>query len=621
MRKYTTNGETKKCFLPFNNQKMNINWNIIDRNESNIARIKEIMNKEELIGLIKENRTETKNNLTSNEFKSMEKLKTIIIKNDLLLIEADKNMGLCIIKRSEYERRIMNEITILGDSFEVIETNDTQLKQIINDSIKLKEGINKLIRDTININPKDSDGKRTRTELTKYLKSSNDDELPTIRGMPKLHKQGERMRIILPFNNNIFTSIHGFIATILQPLSLRLKTSLISSLELVNELENKELSKNDWLITADLDSMYNRIDIKLAAELITDYMNEFGKEYITFGDSKWSNENIWTKIIQQAFKMCYFKFKNKIIRQANGVAMGSPAGPIIAIIYINRIIKKNIDKIDKFKIIKEIRMYIDDGFLIIDGTTKKDDIIPILNELIEYKSSPLKWDTKSITINRIHELETESVTFLDTNIKSKPMDDNISKLTFSVYCKPMGTYQYVHKRSAHQYSVKKAIAYGEAIRRVRLCTLESDYNQTLNDLREKLLRRGYSLNEINKQIEKVPFDKRREYINKPIKKFNESRDKNLNKNPLLNPFKEVKSNLIPTIIRYDPNHMVGLQSMKRKIETELNDEIFNETKLERIRMMLALKKNRTLINTLSKPNNKRMKLNNNIPRLTDPNLD
>lgn len=620
MRKYTTDGENNKSFLPFLNKKIDINWESIDTSDPNIIKIGRIMNKDKMDKMIKENHHEMKNNLTQNEERAMKDIKKLINNHDLLLIEADKNMGLCIIKRNEYEKRIMNEITILGDSFEVKPANEKEMKEIIEASIKLKDKLNKQIRDTIIINVDDKDEKKkVKSQITKYLNTQLSTELPTIKGMPKLHKAGERMRIILPFNDNIFTSIHGIIATILQPLALRLDSSLISSLELMNELENKELDSNDWIITADLDSMYNRINIELAAKLIIDYMEIFGAEYINFGDkSKMANRNIWTFIIAKAFEMCYFKFKDKIIKQANGVAMGSPAGPIIAIIYINRIIAENIDKFSDIKIIK---LYIDDGFLIINGSVPKDDIHNMLDDLIKYKNSPLEWDRKSITINRIKELETNSVTFLDTNIKSESLNEMKSKLIFSVYCKPMGTYQYVHKRSAHQQSVKKAVAYGEAIRRVRLCTKEYDYEATLNDLREKLMRRGYSLDEINRQIDRVPFSKRHELINKPITKFKNMRDKNVNKNPLKNPIERIESNLVPIIIRYDPNNIKGLQTMKRKIEQEVNEEIFIDTKLESVRMILSLKRNKTLINELSKPPRKKQKTENERPRLTDPNLD
>lgn len=70
------------------------------------------------------------------------------------------------------------------------------------------------------------------------------------------------MRILLPFHINIHsTSSYTFLAKILQPIAYRMTTSLTSTFELIQTLESfHELDPQDYIITADLKNMYNRIN-------------------------------------------------------------------------------------------------------------------------------------------------------------------------------------------------------------------------------------------------------------------------------------------------------------------------------------------------------------------------
>lgn len=531
-------------------------------------------------------------NLSSFEKKEMIKLQKLVSMHRLKLIEADKGMGICIIDTDEYNKRVMNELKKLDTSFVVKSMQANEDAALIEESIKWRNKINTLIRDSYN------QSRDMKTYVTKYLNSYAEVELPTIKGLPKLHKEGERMRIILPFDRNIFCRIHCFIACILTPLAQRIETALFSSLELINELEPMSMHGNDILVTADLDSMYNRINIKVAAELTLEFMQEYGDEFQIFGKKgDLTNKSVWFHLIVNAFNKCYFRFNDKLIHQKYRVVMGSPAGPLLATIYINRIIKKNISR---FPMISMHRMYIDDGFLRFDAATKEEEIPSLLDKLIEYPGSTLAWDRKSIHIRRVNALKEDPLVFLDTLIKCEKINEMHFKLNFAVYCKPMGTYPYVHRRSCHPEACMKSIAYAEATRRLRLSTKQVDYEESLNDLRVKLMKRGHRLHIINEQLNRVPFSCRKQVMEGPLLKFAAKRDPKLNFNPLMQEKKETISGMIPLIVRYDPRIISCMKAIKNMLQNELNTKIFSDSKVKSIRIILAWKNNQTLINQIMK---------------------
>lgn len=209
--------------------------------------------------------------------------------------------------------------------------------------------------------------------------------------------------------------------------------------------------------------------------------------------------------------------------------------------------------------------------------------------------------------------------FLDTQIKSHACDDGLYQLQFSVYYKPIGSYQYIHRRSCHPISCMKSIAYAEALRRLKLSTLESDYAKSLDDLRVKLMRRGYKLLTINEQLVKVPFSDRKITMQGTLDKFERKRNPSFNSNPMKREREEEISEIIPIICRYDPRVVNALKSIKTRLQDELRSSLIAKPPFANIRLILAWKKNITMVNQImrcKKPLNGRKR-----PFLSNPEMD
>ena len=106
----------------------------------------------------------------------------------------------------------------------------------------------------------------------------------------------------------------------------------------------------------------------------------------------------------------------------------------------------------------------------------------------------LKWDRREIA-------------FLDTLVKLVD-----GKLETSLYSKPTDKHTYLHIKSEHPSSVKKAIPYGLAIRLKRISCRDEDYQKEKKKLTQQLRKRGYPGTLIKDQLSKVDSMKREDLM-------------------------------------------------------------------------------------------------------------
>lgn len=535
-------------------------------------------------------------NLSRTERTGMRKLKELIAKENLLIIESDKNMGLTLLRLDEYKTRIVTEIERLGDSFEVTDTS--QIEELQQSCITIRDSLVNTIKKFMRPN-------QFKNDLLKFLIDNDCVTFKSLRGLPKLHKEGKRMRLLLPFHVNIFSTIHTFLAKVLQPIAFRMKTSLTSTFELIQSLEGtKNLSEDTLVVTADLENMYNKINRTLAIELVLSKIEEYGQEFFMFGRNLKENISIWRHLLRLAFDTCFFTFEDKLIKQAKGVPMGSATGPVLAIIYINGIIETNRrlprfkDSFDKLRLTK---LYIDDGFFLINQT-KKEDVIPLINLIIQHEQSPVVWETSSVTIKTLEDLQTKPSHFLDMKLTTVRSEDGSFSFHSSVLTKELASYQYVHWRSAHPRSVKRAVIKGELSRRIRLSSSLEAWKETCSDLTEKLLKRSYPSNEISSAIGTFDYSLRRMHLNRTCAKILKNRFQS--RNPFL-PSHSSPSNLIPIVIRYDPRSHRYLRDIKKWMEEQLKERA--EYEGWDFRLVIAYCNDRTS-SLLSKTRNHRPRL-------------
>ena len=91
------------------------------------------------------------------------------------------------------------------------------------------------------------------------------------------------------------------------------------------------------------------------------------------------------------------------------------------------------------------------------------------------------------------------VHFLDTTL----FINKEQKLESTLYVKPTEICSLLHKQSFHPETCKQSVIYSQALRYRRIITDNETLRTKLGKLKTYLIRRGYSIQEINQQFQKV----------------------------------------------------------------------------------------------------------------------
>lgn len=516
-------------------------------------------------------------NLTRREKQGLRWLQN---QEDLLVVSADKNMGLCVIDRSEYDKRITNELNQTPDAFQPMNTSIEELtsKRLIQmDKIIF---LFKMIKVDIG-----------GVKLAQYIEETARPpfSLSIIQGMPKVHKPGERMRLIYPFNKHPLSRLHQFIAKSLEPIVLRLPSVITHVMEVINQVSQKEFPADTLFCTADIKSMYPNIDRKCALKMAQIALQS--TEFDCF--NKYSDWN-WRQLLEISYQDLEFSFQNKLFQHTKGVLMGSPAGPQLAMIYLHQIIRSKWERIQPTIFFGGF--YFDDALFIFKPSINKQQAKDTLNHLLNCSS--LKFDEDSFNILTVNEMLQQDFNFLDISITTTQEQESFRCHT-KVYCKPMGLYQYVHWKSAHPPSLKRGIIKGEIIRRLRLTDRLEDWWKTCMDLTNKFVQRGYPKSIIEKIKDSINFNQRTEYRDKLIVKL-QTRRANV-KFPFNNQLQlppEVTT--IPLLTRYDPSNLRNMKKRRRVLDEFLEEGLLAiNSRIKRARITNAMTVGTTIRNLLS----------------------
>jgi len=142
-------------------------------------------------------------------------------------------------------------------------------------------------------------------------------------GLPKIHKNGCPLRIIVSSIDSPLHSLSNFLHKILINAVEVPSSHIKNSFELVNKLSNTTLKPNYTVISLDVVSLFTNIPMQLAVNSIL---------------KRWDRISNSTKITQEEFvngikliiNSTFFTFDNRVYKQIFGTPMGSPLSPIIA---------------------------------------------------------------------------------------------------------------------------------------------------------------------------------------------------------------------------------------------------------------------------------------------------
>ena len=372
-------------------------------------------------------------------------LKEFLRSKPFSIIEADKNVGACIISNELKDRLTLDS---LNDS-------NTYLKLDYNPISNSISFINSELK-------KLNENKFLSNSFYKKLLVKDSAKLGAYRIMLKLHKSKFGIRPIVNCNNNITSKLCLFIDLLLKPLVRETESFLQDSQHLLQICEKIDLEAGDYyLYSCDFESLYTNIDLSLAMDLILDTLIE--------NDIIDNNYNIFAvkTILNLIFTQNFFTYNGEHYSQVKGIAMGAICGPSIANIVVYKL-EKSWLYIHKPLIYKR---YIDDIFIV----TKKP-----LNK-IEFSKQ-----FKNLKLNIV---SGDIVQFLDLIIY---IDKIKLRFGFSLYIKPTNSFSFLKFNSNHPKHIFNNIPISCLIRIRRICSNYIDYLYFSRSLLIQLLSRGYN---------------------------------------------------------------------------------------------------------------------------------
>ena len=212
------------------------------------------------------------------------------------------------------------------------------------------------------------------------------------------------------------------------------------------------------------------------------------------------------KLLDLVLKNNIFEFNEEQFIQLIGTAMGSRPAPCYANIFMAKKIDTQIENLAKSynfeNPIKFFKRFLDDIFILFRGSL--DNLHTFLQDLnsihptIKFTMShTVPYQKEDSSLNCNCDIST-SLAFLDTSCKI--LD---GKIIVDLYRKPTDRNQYLLTSSCHPAHVTSNIPFSLALRIVRICSLTSDRDKRLSELKNLLLERNYRPGIINAAIERA----------------------------------------------------------------------------------------------------------------------
>jgi len=272
-------------------------------------------------------------------------LKEYCIENNLIVQNADKNAGICIMDKNSYDREVINMLSDTQTYFPSTKTHYVRSIDDFTDRVKCFENflafdfkLSNLIPD----NPEPSNF---------YI-------------LPKIHKKFEKFPKGRPISSTIHTynkPISKLLDSFLQPIMLFIPDLLLDTTHFLTLLNNVKLEPNEkyTLVTVDIVSLYTNLITQNCKSICCNYYKKY-KNDATLPNNI-TVEQLRT-LLDLSLDFSFVKYDKEYFYQYKGIQMGGSASCSIANITVFEELKEIFDNLEvKDKIVFRKR-FLDDIF-------------------------------------------------------------------------------------------------------------------------------------------------------------------------------------------------------------------------------------------------------------------
>ena len=197
--------------------------------------------------------------------------------------------------------------------------------------------------------------------------------LARLYGLPKTHKQQLAMRPILSATNTYNFALAKWLDDKLKPLSINQYT-ITDTFEFVNEVHGLAINSGDMVVSFDVSSLFTNVPLEETIHILADkaFMNDWFN--VTHGLNLSKQDLV--DLLRGATKDQLFLFNGQLYEQTDGVAMGSPLGPLLANVFMCSI-EETLERDGKMP--AYYRRYVDDTLTIVPNIASANEFLETLN--------------------------------------------------------------------------------------------------------------------------------------------------------------------------------------------------------------------------------------------------
>jgi len=409
---------------------------------------------------------------------------------DIIITDADKNMGICVISTKQYVEEGLRQL------------NDDKTYRALSkppDIDTIRADLESILkRHNRFTGPKRfANSKPVLSDLAKFclqdLGSTLHSKTPSCNEklrlghfylLMKVHKEKVTGRPIVSSYDTCTYHVSRYIDSILQPLLKRAFSYVQSSEHLIHLLERTEVPVDcrdkSVMLCADIESLYPNIPLDEGLKLFKssiEFNNKKLKKTERLSDSDIA---LVCDLTEWVLHNNYFTFGDKIYHQINGTAMGTPCAVVFACLFIDALER---DIINKHKLTPILyRRYIDDIFAIFAERAQAETFIKKFNSVFD----TIKCGASSTTISP------DQGVFLDAEVYRPTSFVEFGRFHTRLFQKKQNKYLYIPPFSYHSKSMFPAFIKAEINRYRLLCTDDHDFNTACKQFETRLKDRGYS---------------------------------------------------------------------------------------------------------------------------------
>ena len=387
--------------------------------------------------------------LTREHMKALKDLR----RNDTVVVtKPDKGRATVILNRADYVEKMM---TILNDGSKFVKLGPVDTHDRTSNAEASLNGYLSELRSTGEITD----------ELFDSVRSVGATR-PRLYGLPKIHKTGNPLRPILSVTGSPQFHVSQWLCRILDPVLKMYNTRCVKdSFAFIDLLKENAVYSSGHMCSFDVVSLFTNVPLEETIDICANalYRNDDAEPTALSEDS-------FRTLLRTVTSGVEFSFNGTMYRQIDGVAMGSPLGPVLANIFVGYWESCVPDKAWPSLYCR----FVDNSFAYFESRQLSKELLDCLNNL-----------PPSSKFTCEHE-ENGRLPFMDVLVEKSEDDTAVT----SVYRKPTFTGLYITWDSYCSTKYKVNLVKSLVHRAKRLCS-SSKLKNEMDTLKSIFIKNGY----------------------------------------------------------------------------------------------------------------------------------